>query len=212
MISFSQIIHRVGNILDENFKECSLVEIKLHGNDTMVFGCFYCSPTVDNNSDSNSDRLISLIDALCRNKAYSHKKCLLGDFNFKDINWFNWSTGKSDISKESKFLYCVTENHLYQHITKPTRCRGTDEPSTILISSSTMKIWKYQISSTNHHLAQVTILSSPLTSIFMQTKFQIRQNTATIRLSTEKYDNLSRRVNGQKIFSPRINGVNTNSS
>ena len=67
------ISHRVRNILDENFKECYL-----------VFGCFYRSPTVDNDSDSNKERLNSLIDALCRDKAYSHN-CLLGDFNFKDI-------------------------------------------------------------------------------------------------------------------------------
>ena len=54
-------------------------------------------------------------------KTYSHV-LLMGDFNYPDIDWFNWTT-KSDKpeSQEFKFIECIRDSFLYQHITKPTR-------------------------------------------------------------------------------------------
>ena len=71
-----------------------------------------------------------LLRYLCNQKKYSHI-CFVGDFNFKDINWENWTTNKSEGSAERKFLESLRDCFLYQNITEPTRNRGTDEPSLI---------------------------------------------------------------------------------
>ena len=41
------------------------------------------------------------------------------------------STHKDEESKETKFIETIQDCFLYQHVTLPTRCRGTDRPSTI---------------------------------------------------------------------------------
>ena len=67
---------------------------------------------------------------LITKKKYTHI-CILGDFNFKDINWETYSTHQSLDSKEAKFLNTIQDCYLYQHVTKPTRRRGKDQPSKI---------------------------------------------------------------------------------
>ena len=83
---------------------------------------------------------------LC-NKSYSHV-CLVGDFNFKDINWKTWTTFHGEESKEAKFLETIRDGFLLQHIEKATRVRGNDEPSLIdlLLTNE-----KHQISDIVHH-------------------------------------------------------------
>ena len=112
------------------FQEVCLIEIQLNSKDILLFGCFYRSPTSNENSDSNNDSLNKLLTDLCSNKRYTHK-CFVGDFNFTDINWTNWSTNHNEESKEVKFIETVRDCYLYQHITEPTRYRGADEPSVI---------------------------------------------------------------------------------
>ena len=67
---------------------------------------------------------------LSENKKYT-SKCFVGDFNFKDIEWPSMSTHEDKESKESKFIETIQDCFLYQHVTLPTRCRGTDWPLTI---------------------------------------------------------------------------------
>ena len=67
---------------------------------------------------------------LSENKKYTYK-CFVGDFNFKDIEWPSMSTHEDKESKESKFIETIQDCFLYQHVTLPTRCRGTDWPLTI---------------------------------------------------------------------------------
>jgi len=57
--------------------------------------------------------------------------CLVGDFNYKFINWKSWTTSKSENSDEYKFIETVRDCYLHQHLLEPTRRRGTDEPSLI---------------------------------------------------------------------------------
>ena len=54
---------------------------------------------------------------------------LYGGFNYKHINWETWSTSKSKDSEEEKFLEALKDSFLFQHVTQPTRHRGSDEPS-----------------------------------------------------------------------------------
>ena len=41
------------------------------------------------------------------------------------------STHKDEKSKEMKFIESIQDCFLHQHVSKPTRCRGADKPSTI---------------------------------------------------------------------------------
>ena len=59
---------------------------------------------------------------------YSHR-CIVGDFNYKNINWKNWSTNCGDHSLEAHFLQTVRESFYYQHIDEATRARGRNDPS-----------------------------------------------------------------------------------
>ena len=53
----------------------------------------------------------------------------IGDFNYWNINWDSWSTASDNVdSEEYKFLKSVQDAYLFQHINKPTRWRGDDEP------------------------------------------------------------------------------------
>ena len=85
-----------------------MIEIKLRGGDKMILGCFYRSPTMSEKSSENNTRLNDLLRALTRKK-YSHI-CLVGVFNYRDINWSTLSTKHSDQSKEWKFLQAIGDS------------------------------------------------------------------------------------------------------
>lgn len=74
----------------------------------------------------NNELCILLTEAI--KKGFSHI-LIMGDFNYPEINWESWNT-KSDITEniENKFIDTVEDNFLFQHVSKPTRWRGTDTP------------------------------------------------------------------------------------
>ena len=112
----------------------------------MIFGCFHRSPTQSETSDDNNDNLNHFIRYVS-NKKYSHT-CILGDFNFRDIDWSTGSTPHNELSKESKFIEATRDGFLYQHVVKPTRRRGNDEPSVLdlILTDESM-----QVSDIAHH-------------------------------------------------------------
>ena len=112
------------------FQEACMIEIKLKGNDVLLFGCLYRSPTSTPSSGKNNAELNRLLKETVTNKKYTHI-CIVGDFNYKDINWENWSTPHDDIKEDEKFLEALRDTFLFQHVDEPTRARGTDEPSLI---------------------------------------------------------------------------------
>ena len=132
--------------MENEFEEACILEIRLRGGGTLLLGCIYRSPTVTQVSAANNENLNHLLKTIC-NKSYSHV-CLVGDFNFKDINWKTWTTFHGEESKEAKFLETIKDGFLYQHIEKTTRIRGNDEPSLIdlLLTNE-----KHQISDIVHH-------------------------------------------------------------
>ena len=111
------------------YDEICLLEIKLRGGDLMLFGCAYRSPTPSETSSHNNEQLNTFIRNLSTNR-YSHK-CILGDFNYKDINWETCTTIHHESSKEAKFLDAVKDCFLTQHNLENSRRRGNDDPSLI---------------------------------------------------------------------------------
>ena len=114
---------------DVKFEECCLIEIRLRGGDTMLFACCYRSPTQTAGSNDNNEKLNQLLHVIAKKK-YSHR-CIVGDFNYKDINWTSWTTGHGEESKEQKFIDTIRDCFFFQHVQKFTRRRGNDQPSTL---------------------------------------------------------------------------------
>ena len=113
----------------QDFQEVCLIEIRLRGGDTLLFGCCYRSPTTTESTDANNENLIRLMKCISL-KNYSHV-CIVGDFNYKSINWSSWTTKLSENSIEAKFIEGVRDSYLYQHVESPTRIRGNDDPSVL---------------------------------------------------------------------------------
>ena len=110
-------------------EESCLLEIKTEEHDTLLFGCIYRSPTTTKTSAMNNENINQLLKQISSSK-YSHI-CIVGDFNYKNINWNTWTTPYSEQSKEAKFIETIRDCFLYQHVMEPTRSRGNDEPSLI---------------------------------------------------------------------------------
>ena len=58
----------------------------------------------------------------------SHK-LIVGDFNYKQIDWDTWFTPKNENSNEQMFIDCIQDMYWYQHTLTPTRYREGEEPS-----------------------------------------------------------------------------------
>ena len=61
---------------------------------------------------------------------FSHV-CIVGDFNYPRIDWTCWSNGSGSMDDGYKFIECVRDSFLFQHVTTPTRGRGSNTPSCI---------------------------------------------------------------------------------
>ena len=136
--SLEQVVEEIS--VDNGYNEACLLKIHLHNQDQLLFGCVYRSPSTSATSGINDEKLNKLLSDLS-NRNYSHV-CLVGDFNFKDINWKTWSTSKSEQSKEHRFLETLRDCYLFQHVSEPTRARGTDEPSLLdlIITNEEMQV------------------------------------------------------------------------
>ena len=123
-----------------DFDEACLVEIRLRGGDMLLFGCCYRSPTTTDSSANNNEKLNRLLKCISLKK-YSHI-CIVGDFNYKAINWNSWTTPHGDDSNEARFIEAARDSFFHQHVEKPTRRRGTNEPSVLdlVFSNETMQV------------------------------------------------------------------------
>ena len=56
---------------------------------------------------------------------------IIGEFNFPDINWDNWPTAKNEHHDCPKFMDCIMDCYLNQHISDETRMRERRNTNTI---------------------------------------------------------------------------------
>ena len=91
----------------------------------------YRSPTISESSELNNEKLNELLKSIAT-KQYTHR-CIVGDFNFKKINWTSWSAQSGENSVELKFIEAVRDSFLHQYVEKPTRRRGNDDPSLLYL-------------------------------------------------------------------------------
>ena len=109
-------------ILKTKFEEFISVEIDLVGDDKLLVVQIYRS---DSGTKENNEKLRHLINE-ANSLGYTHL-LIMGDFNYPKIIWqLHHAPGEN--SEESKFIECIEDNYLTQHVDKPTRWRGDHEP------------------------------------------------------------------------------------
>jgi len=108
--------------IDHDFAEFMFIEIIVNNCCTITLGAFYRSP---NSSLDNDNKLITLLDSL--KGIILDKLILLGDFNLPNINWSNCSVvNNANVNSIGyRFIQCLNDNYLAQHVLFPTRARGT---------------------------------------------------------------------------------------
>ena len=120
------IVYR-NKLLDQmsaDFKECIFLDLEYYGERVLV-GTVYRKGA----SKADNNKLLNKII----NKASKINKKLIicGDFNYPVINWATLDVSTGPYSPGAQFLECVMDNFLTQHVSKPTRARGTNKPSLI---------------------------------------------------------------------------------
>ena len=91
------------------------LKMELQGSDALLLGCEYRS--ANNTEQQNENILTELIKA-----AHGHYSHILiaGEFNFPIIDWNTMSTTHDTESIESRFLECMKNCFLHQHVYLPT--------------------------------------------------------------------------------------------
>ena len=84
----------------------------------------YRSP---NGQRENITNLVNLLRKIS-SKRFSHL-VIMGDFNFKEIDWNKLETTKSENHISSLFLKGIKDTFFFQHCKEPTRYRQKQEPS-----------------------------------------------------------------------------------
>ena len=137
--SHSSLANSINQIdLNLSFEEVCLLEVCLRGGDVLLLGSCYRSPAQTPTSDGNNEKLHRLLRTVCK-KNYSHR-CIIGDFNFRDINWSSWTTNHNEESTEAKFIEKIRDCYLHQHVEKVKRKRGNDNPSLIVFTDEEMQV------------------------------------------------------------------------
>ena len=103
--------------------------VKLSNDTKILIGCMYRAPSSPN---ENNDRLLNqLIQA---NEVLGQNRILLmGDFNFKEINWLEEEVAGPLTAAPNKFYECINDCFMHQHVFAPTRFRGNQESTLDLI-------------------------------------------------------------------------------
>ncbi|WAR21988.1 YWV1-like protein [Mya arenaria] len=124
LVHKSMKVTQVYNFDHIEFNENVWCEFELVKGCCVLLGMIYRSPT---SSVENDQKLINLINSSVSLKYDQY--VLLGDFNYKDIDWKKCESKYSEGASGTKFLDCVQDNFLHQHVLSETRFRHNQAPS-----------------------------------------------------------------------------------
>ncbi len=110
--------------IDSQFEESIWCKIKLRKNDNLVIGCVYKSPSCTAENVDNLTKTLKEITEL-----NSSHLLIMGDFNFKEINWEHYMSTVGERHMSTQFLECIKDCFLFQHVQRPTRLREGNVPS-----------------------------------------------------------------------------------
>ena len=115
----NSIDHLVTEVsMNSTYQESIWLCIKLKGNDKLLLGCVYRSPS---STEQNNTKLFHLLQQIPESD-YTHT-VIAGDFNYPEIDWNTWTTAKSEEHHSHKFIDACRDAYLHQHTTQPTRHR-----------------------------------------------------------------------------------------
>ena len=103
---------------NKDYSESVWLRVKLKNTNSLLIGSVYRSPS---SSNVNNEKLTELIQS-----AVSYKDShilILGDFNYRTIDWELMQSSESLQHASSKFIECINDTFLYQHVTEATRYR-----------------------------------------------------------------------------------------
>ena len=99
-------------------------------------GCVYRSPSNDSTSDGRTKSTNAVINLIKKAYQRNHNLFIVGDFNFKDIDWCN-DYAPLEKQHPRDFIKVLQNCFLYQHVTEPTRYRQNERSNILdLILSS----------------------------------------------------------------------------
>lgn len=101
-------------------------QVRLTNEDVLTLGVIYRSP---NSPPENHDHLRSMI--IEANELKSSHLLIMGDFNYPDINWRTETIPPDVNNMATKFMECLRDCFLYQHVKDPTHYRGSQNPNTL---------------------------------------------------------------------------------
>ena len=111
--------------LGPDFKESVWCEIIINS-EKILLGCIYRSPS---SSVENNESLNKLLDQL---PSVQHDHLVIvGDFNFKEIDWENKIVKASEDHPATKLYDKTNDLFLTQHVHEPTRFRNGQVPSVL---------------------------------------------------------------------------------
>ena len=90
----------------------------------VVIASTYRSPS---STPENSYNLYNFLESI--GSSLDSRYIVLGDMNYRDIDWQYISTNHDENSKEHQFIDAVKDSYLDQHINRPTRVTKNNEPS-----------------------------------------------------------------------------------
>ena len=107
------------------FEEGLFIELKVNKCESLLIASLYRR---GESSDENNENLLNLFNDI--SKSTFDNILIMGDLNIKEIDWVNIASKNSDPQHfNCRFIECVRDCYLTQHVTENTRQRGSDTPS-----------------------------------------------------------------------------------
>jgi len=94
---------------------------------SLLVGVCYRSTS---SSEHNNDKLIELLQ-MAVEESVNYQLLLMGDFNYPEIDYDEYTVTAGEDSYPSKFFTCTQDLFLFQHVTEFTRCRVNQKPSVL---------------------------------------------------------------------------------
>ena len=94
---------------------------------SLLVGVCYRSTS---SSEHNNDKLIKLLQ-MAAEESENYQLLLMGDFNYPEIDYDEYTVTAGEDSYPSKFFTCTQDLFLFQHVTEFTGCRVNQRPSVL---------------------------------------------------------------------------------
>ena len=109
--------------LNSKAEEVLAIKIDTDKGDSLVIALMYRSPS---STKEDSKLIRQAIEEI--SNMNSSDIIIMGDFNYKEINW---EDEKGSGKEQDKFIACVQQNMLSQHVKDVSRFRGDNKPSRV---------------------------------------------------------------------------------